>query len=166
MLAKLQFHAKKIPRDLIEQTRSHIEKNSMRKVEMLDAQLAELMEKLFYWTMAKRKDTFAEFKLRITPAIRREKGWQEIVVADAPKLVAAMRGLSEDLSQIDKYLDRLEAYIGGDAASLAVDLRAQSGRLLESASGVEQVLLRDDEANVRWLEVLACTPRPSTSHQF
>lgn len=152
-LAKLQFHSQKIPRDLIDQTRSHIEKNSMRKVEMLEVQLSELMERLFYWAMAKRKDNFAEFKLRITPAIRRERGWQEIVVTDAPKLIAAMRALSEDLSQVDKYLDRLEAHIGGEAASLAVDLRAQAGRLLETAAGVEQVLLKDDEINVRWLEV-------------
>jgi ATP-dependent DNA helicase DinG len=152
-LSKLQSHAKKIPRELIDQMRTHIEMSTEKKVELLEVQLSEMMERLFYWTSAHRKDSFAEFKLRITPAIRRERGWQEIVVTEAPKLIAAMRALSADLSQVDKHLDRLEEFIGAEAASLAVDLRAQSGRLVEAASGVEQVLLKDDEINVRWLEV-------------
>jgi ATP-dependent DNA helicase DinG len=151
-LAKLQTHAKKIPRELIDQMRAFIEKSLERKVGLVETQLGEIMERLFYWAMAHRKDDFAEFKLRLTPAIRRERGWQEIVTTDAPKLIAAMRALAEDLAQVDRLLDKLERYIGGEAASIAVDLRAQSGRLVEAAGEVEQVLLRDDEANVRWLE--------------
>jgi len=152
-VARLQNNAKKIPRELIDQMRTHIEKVLERKVETLDVQLSELMERLFYWAMAHRKDGFAEFKLRITPAIRRERGWQEIVVGEAPKLIAAMRALGQDLDRLDKMLDKLEQFIKGEAASLAVDLRAQSGRLAEAAGGVEQVLIKEDDTNIRWLEV-------------
>lgn len=152
-LMRLQKHAGKIPRDLIDQMRTHIELVAERKVELLEVQLSEIMERLFYWTIARRQDSFAEFRLRLTPAIRRDRGWQEIVTAEAPKLVAAMRALSEEVARLDKLLDQIENFIGSEAASAAVDLRAQAGRLLEAAAGVELVLIKDDEINVRWLEV-------------
>lgn len=155
-LARLQSNAKKIPRNLQNQMRTQIESSTQRKLELLEVQLSEIMERLFYWTMSHQQDNFAEFKLRLTPAIRNESSFQETVTTEVPKLVAAIRALSDELAGLDKYLDKLEEFIGGDAASLAIDLRAQAGRLLESAGGIEQVLLppaNDDQSQVRWLEV-------------
>lgn len=155
-LVRLQSKARKIPRRLLDGMRTHIESSVQRKLDLLEVQLSEMMERLFYWAMAHQQEKFSEFKLRLTLAVHREPGWQEIVAADAPKLVAAMRALSEELAQLDKYLDSLEEFIGGEAASLAVDLRAQAGRLQEAATSLQEVLMppaNDEESKVRWLEV-------------
>lgn len=157
-MAKIQKAAGKISRSLIDKFRQQIEMVCAPTVGHVEFRLQELMERLYEWAAAEGNrgsaaENFSEVKLRLTPAVVQDKAFQEIRERLTPILLKEMRECADQLNEVIKLCDLAEYQIGSEAASLAVDLNAQSNRLTEMAEKIETVLLDTDEKNIRWLEV-------------
>jgi len=158
-MAKIQGAAGRISRSLIDKFHQQIEMVCEPAVGHVEFRLKELMDQLFYWVSGKGNrggaangENVSEIKLRLTPAVVKDKMFQELATTLTPALLQEMRQCAEHIGEVIKLCDIAEYQIGGEAASLAVDLNAQANRLLEMASKVEAVLLNNDEKNIRWLE--------------
>ncbi|MDZ7289891.1 MAG: DEAD/DEAH box helicase [candidate division KSB1 bacterium] len=159
-MAKIQKSAGRLSRSLIDKFRQQIEMVCVPAVGDLESRLKDLMEQLFLWVVSRGNkggtatgENFSEIKLRLTPAVVKDKTYQGIATRLTPKLLQEMRGCAEQILEVVKLCDIAENFIGSEAASLAVDLMAQAGRLVEMATQVKSVLLNKDEENIRWLEV-------------
>jgi ATP-dependent DNA helicase DinG len=159
-MAKMQMAAHRISRSLIDKFRQQIETVCEPAIGHVEFRLQEMMDRLFYWAAARGNkasagsgENFSETKLRLTPQVVKDKTFQEIATRLAPVLLKEMRECAEQLYEILKLCDIAEYQLGSEAASLAVDVKAQADRLLEAANEIEKVLLDNDENNIRWLEV-------------
>ena len=159
-MAKMQKAAGKINRSLIDKFRQQIEMVCEPAIGHVEFRLKELMDQLFHWVAGKGNrgsaaggENFSEIKLRLTPAAVKDKMFQEIARQLAPFLLKEMRECADHLSEVLKLCDIAEYQMGSEAASLAVDIKAQADRLLDMAEKIEKVLLDNDEKNIRWLEV-------------
>lgn len=152
-MAKLQRRAGTVTRTLLDKFREQIDGICEPALVNFEHDLAELMERLFAWGASKRQNEYDEAKIRLTPALTRNKLWQEIITKHVSVFLKSLRDNVEALDKVVKLLETAEHYLGGEANSLAVDLNAQANRLLDMATQTEQVLLNDDENNIRWLEM-------------
>jgi ATP-dependent DNA helicase DinG len=156
-MAKMQMSANRISRSLIDKFREQIERVCEPAVDTVEYRLKELMDYLFLWVSNRgnksNSENFSEIKLRMTPQVVKEKTFQEIITKLAPVLLKEMRDCSEQLYEVLKLCDIAEYQLGSEAASLAVDIKAQADRLLEAAKEIDTILLNTDEKNIRWLEV-------------
>ncbi len=159
-MAKVQKAAGKISRSLIDKFRQQIEMVCEPSVGHVEFRLKELMDQLFFWVSGKGNKASAttseyspEIKLRLTSQVVKDKIFQEIATQLTPLLLKEMRECTEQLYEVLKLCDLAEYQLGSDAASLAVDIKAQADRLEDMAGKVESVLLDNDEKNIRWLEV-------------
>ncbi|MCI0692899.1 DEAD/DEAH box helicase family protein [candidate division KSB1 bacterium] len=156
-MAKMQMSAHHISRSLIDKFREQIERVCEPAVDHVDFRLKELMDYLFLWVSNRGNkssaENFSEVKLRLTPPVVKDKTYQEIITKLTPVLLKEMRDCAEQLYEVLKLCDIAEYQLGSEAASLAVDVKAQADRLLEAATEIEKILLDNDEKNIRWLEV-------------
>jgi ATP-dependent DNA helicase DinG len=156
-MAKMQMSANRISRSLIDKFREQIERVCEPAVDTVEYRLKELMDYLFLWVSNRgnksNSENFSEVKLRMTPQVVKEKTFQEIITNLTPVLLKEMRVCSEQLYEVLKLCDIAEYQLGSEAASLAVDIKAQADRLLEAAKEIDTILLNNDEKNIRWLEV-------------
>lgn len=159
-MAKMQMSAHRLSRSLIDKFRQQIELVCEPSVGHVEYRLKELMDYLFLWVSnrgnksgAAGSENFSEIKLRLTPQVVKDKTFQEIITKLAPVLLKEMRDCAEQLYEVLKLCDIAEYQLGSEAASLAVDVKAQADRLADAANEIEKVLFDNDENNIRWLEV-------------
>jgi len=159
-MAKMQKAAGKVSRSLLDKFRQQIEMVCEPAVGHVEFRLKDLMDQLFLWVSSKGNkpsstsgENFSEIKLRLTPAVVQDKSFQEITKRQTPVLLQEMRQCADQLGELLKLCDLAEYQIGSEAASIAVDIKAQAGRLLEMAKEIETVLLDHNENTIRWLEV-------------
>jgi len=159
-MAKMQMAAGKINRSLIDKFRQQIEAVCEPSVGQLEFRVKELMDQLYYWVSGKGNrggaaggENFSEIKLRLTPAVVKDKTFEELTTKLTPALLLEMRQCAEQITEVIKLCDLAEYQIGSEAASLAVDLNAQANRLAAMADEIQKVLIDKDEKNIRWLEV-------------
>jgi ATP-dependent DNA helicase DinG len=164
-MAKIQKSANRLSRSLIDKFRQQIDMVCVPSVGHVEFRLKELMDELFLFVAGRGKDGgsgsrtygsqeyFPEIKLRLTPAIVKDRAYQQIATGITPFLLKEMRECAEQIVEVIKLCDIAEHQIGSEAASLAVDLQAQANRLTDMAAKVENVLLHKDEDTIRWLEV-------------
>ncbi|MGH7455021.1 MAG: ATP-dependent DNA helicase, partial [bacterium] len=159
-MAKMQMSAHRLSRSLIDKFRQQIERVCEPAVGHVEFRLKELMDYLFLWVSnrgnksgAAGSENFSEIKLRLTPQVVKDKTFQEIITKLAPVLLKEMRECAEQLYEVLKLCDIAEYQLGSEAASLAVDIKAQADRLSARADEIEKVLLNNNENNIRWLEV-------------
>jgi len=159
-MAKMQKAAGRISRSLVDKFRQQIEMVCEPSVGHVEFRLQDLMDQLFLWVNGKGNRTssatgesFAEIKLRLTPAVVKDKIFQEIITRQTPVLLQEMRQCSAQLDEVIKLCGIAEYQLGSEAASLAVDIQAQANRLTAMATQIEKVLIEHDEKNIRWLEV-------------
>ncbi|MDZ7344640.1 MAG: DEAD/DEAH box helicase, partial [candidate division KSB1 bacterium] len=164
-MAKIQQSANRLSRSLIDKFRQQIDLVCVPSLGQVEARLKELMDELFFFVASRGKNggtwnradgaaaSFSEIKLRLTPAITKEKAYQEIVARTTPSLLKDMRDCAEQIVEVVRLCSVAEYQLGSEAASLAVDLLAQANRLLEMATKVERVLLNKEEEKICWIEV-------------
>lgn len=154
-MAKIQKQSGRLTRSLLEKFRAQIDGMCEPLLQNLELSLDNVMERLFAWGMSKRKEEFGESKIRLTPVLRNDKYFQEILAGPVPTFLNNLRECTENLGKLNGLFDTAEEYIGDEAVSLAVDIMAQANRLAESANKFEQILLGDEVNLVRWLELKA-----------
>ena len=158
-MAKMQKAAGRLSRSLIDKFRQQIEMVCEPAVGQLEHRVKDLMDQLFHWAAGKGNrsaaggENFSETKLRLTPAVVKDKAFADLTGKLAPVLLQEMRQCAEQIGAVIKLCDIAEYQIGSEAASLAVDLNAQANRLTAMADEIQKVLLDHDENNIRWLEV-------------
>lgn len=152
-MARMQKQGARLSQSMMEKLRQQIEGVCQPLLQSLERSLANVMERLFMWGMARRREEFGETKIRLTPVLRRDKFFREILANQAPVFLNTLRECTEALGKLNALFDAAEQYVGSEAASLAVDIMAQGGRLAKLASEFEQVLLGEEEEIVRWLEL-------------
>ncbi len=152
-LAKMQKQSGRLTHSLLEKFLQQVEGVCEPLLLNLEQALNNVMERLYTWGKSKCKEDFGETKIRLTPVLRKEKFFQEILSNQAPIFLNTLRECAEALGKLNGLFDTAEQYIGNEAASLAVDVMAQTNRLAVLADEFEQVLLGDDENIVRWLEL-------------
>lgn len=154
-MVKMQKHAGRLTRSLLEKFREQAEGLCAPLVQNLELSLGNVMERLFAWGISRRQAEFSEAKIRLTPALCQDRNFQEILSQHVPSFLNTLRECTEALAKLNSLFDTAEHYIGSEAASLALDLMAQANRLSALATEFEQVLLSNDENLVRWLELKA-----------
>ncbi|MCG3153695.1 MAG: putative ATP-dependent helicase DinG [bacterium] len=154
-LSKLQKRAGIVTRSLLERFREQIELVCAPALENLEHQLGALMQRLFAWGAGRRQNEYDEVKIRLTPAVARDRQFHEIARHQVPLFLKDLRDCVEAVTKVVKLCDLAENYLGSEAVSMAVDIQAQAQRLEEMAQQIEQVLLSNDESLIRWLEMKA-----------
>lgn len=152
-LGKLQKESHKLTDALFKKFYERIEGLCWPSLQNVEYHLRELMERLFVWGAKQRKDEYAEIKLRLKPSVTREAFFQDILQKQAKPFLNALQACAEELAKLNPLFDSAENMIGEEAASLAIDINAQTNRLLEMRDKLEQVLFKNDEKTVRWLEL-------------
>ena len=151
LAGRVRANARLIPRQVLEDLTSLVEKQAVEEVEKCRVLLAELMDRIYFWTAARQANPREEIKLRLTPELNRDPHWQDIV-KDAPKLGNQVKNLLNSVEGITRQLAKIATSFEKEARSLSVDLNAQAGRLMESVGQVERILLTPSRDHVRWIE--------------
>ncbi len=149
---KVRKYSGKIYRVLLDDFIKNLHNQAVPQVEKCRVLLDEVLDPLFHWILNREKSNYDEIKLRLTDAVISQPDWQERI-REVPRLVKSMTRLSEHLLALVKLLGQMRGAFEKEADSLAVDIRAQSERLLASAMGLQKVLLETDRETIRWLEV-------------
>ncbi len=152
-LGKLQKESHKLTDALFKKFYERIEGLCAPSMQNVEHHLRETMERLFVWGAKQRKDEYAEIKLRLKPSVTRDSFFQDILQKQAKPFLNALQSCTEELTKLNPLFDNAEHFIGEEAASLAVDINAQTNRLLEMGEKFKQVLFSNDEHTVRWLEL-------------
>ena len=152
-MSKLQKQMHKITDSLFEKFRDRIEDLCETSVQNVEYHLGETMERLFVWGAKQRKDEYAEIKIRLKPSVTRDSFFQDILQKQAKPFLNALQSCTDELAKLNQLFDNVEHFIGDEAASLAVDINAQTNRLIEMGEKFKQVLFNNDENIVRWLEL-------------
>jgi ATP-dependent DNA helicase DinG len=130
-----------------------IQEHAIPGTERLLPRLAELMEEIYYLILRDRQSDFGEIKQRLTAKFTQTDEWQNSVLPKAQKFVQQARKFAAQVSRSLEDIEKIKYKLGPKVISLTIDLQAQCDRLAAAANTIEQVLLVDDEHNVRWLEV-------------
>jgi len=151
LAARLRANARLIPRQVLEDLAPLVENKAVEEVIKCRVLLAELMDRIYFWTTAQQPNPRQEIKLRLTEQLNRDPHWQDIV-KDAPRLGDQVKNLLNSVEAINRQLAKISTSFEKEARSLSVDLKAQAGRLAESVAQVERILLRPVQNHVRWIE--------------
>jgi ATP-dependent DNA helicase DinG len=152
-LSKLEKQSHKLSNELLLKFHQHIEGLCEPSVQNVEYHLSQVMERLFVWGAKQRKTEFAETKIRLKPAVTRDPFFQDILQKQAKPFLNALQSCTEELVKLNALFDNAEHFIGDEAVSLAVDINAQTNRLMEMGEKFKQVLFNNDEKFVRWLEL-------------
>ena len=152
-LSKLEKHAHKLSNELMLKFQQRLAGLCEPSVQNVEYHLTQVMERLFAWGKQDRKQEFAEIKIRFKPAVMHDSFLQDILQKQAKPFLNALQSCTDELAKLNQLFDNAEHYIGDEAVSLAVDINAQTNRLLEMGEKFKQVLFNDDESLVRWLEL-------------
>ncbi len=152
---KLTKLARRLPHEDLIALQGIIQEDGIAGVEKLSFVLSETMEKLFEHVRHLRAEEsrFGELKLRLTAEVTARPEWQNQILPAVKNLVLAMRRFTARLNRLLAGLEKFQSRLDQSAASLVIDLRARLDRLDLAATNIEQVLLVDEPAHVRWLEV-------------
>ncbi|MFQ5639618.1 MAG: helicase C-terminal domain-containing protein [bacterium] len=146
----LQKHSRGFQTELVGDALFFAQNDGKVGIEKLKMELTATMERLFFTLQEQNK--YGEAKLRLTSDVRRSPYWQDI--PDRVKhLIQTLRKVTSELNKFIRTVDKIQGQFRGKTASLTIDLRAQSDRLDAAAKTIEHVLLDDDDANIRWVEV-------------
>lgn len=115
------------------------------------AYLTEIMERIYNLVVNRQQGNY-ELKLRLTESILKEPSWQNLL-QQVPMLIKALRDSATACDKIIRSLTRVDTSFEREAASLAVDIKAQAERLINHANEISFVLMQQDDANIRWVEV-------------
>ncbi|NUO83804.1 DEAD/DEAH box helicase, partial [candidate division KSB1 bacterium] len=152
-MSKLQKQVHRITDSLFNKFRDRIEGLCEPSVQNVEYHLSAVMERLFAWGAKQRKVEYAETKIRLKPEVTRDSFFHDILQKQAKPFLNALQSCTEELAKLNQLFDNVEHFIGDEAVSLAVDLNAQTNRLLEMGEKFKQVLFNNDERLVRWLEL-------------
>jgi len=152
---KLENVARRMPHEDFLKVQEGLQESGISEVEKLKISLAATMDKIFETVVGADSNNakFSEKKLRLTPFIVDQPQWQEDVVLLAQSLVKEIHRFAARLNELMRKLEAIQMKIGLSALSLTIDLQAQLDRLDSAANDIEHILLEQDEAHVRWVEV-------------
>ncbi len=152
-MSKLQKQSHRLSNELLLKFQQRLEGLCEPSVQNVEYHLAQVMERLFVWGKQSRKDEFVEIKIRLTPSVMRDSFLQDILQKQAKPFLNALQSCTDELAKLNQLFDNAEHFIGDEAVSLAVDINAQTNRLMEMGEKFKQVLFGSDEKLVRWLEL-------------
>lgn len=152
---KLMKVARRIPHEDFLKIQEGLQEAGVTEVEKLKVSLAAAMDKIFEIVAGSDSQNakFSEKKLRLTPFIVEQTEWQENVIELAQSLVKEIHRFTARLNELLRKLEAIRMKIGLSTLSLTIDLQAQLDRLDLAANDIEHILLEQDEAHVRWVEV-------------
>jgi ATP-dependent DNA helicase DinG len=150
---KLMKFAGGLPHEKFLASQQFIQEEAIRGVDSLNFLLVESFEQIYFLLLRQSESEFGEVKQRLTATFAAHPNWQNEVLMRVKKLVLEMRKFT---GRMDKFLQEVENFrhkLGPNVISLTVDLQAQCDRLDAAASTIEKILLIEDDADIRWIEV-------------
>ncbi|MCG0237847.1 MAG: DNA polymerase III subunit epsilon [Firmicutes bacterium] len=132
--------------DLLEQV-TDLVRGARERVTELMAALAALTAE-----MGEGGDGEGGHTLRITAPVRQSLAWEAVEVA-RQNATGALRRLAEALALLGQALEELDEPRPGDLESTLLELAREAGWIYQAAQDIDEVLLGEDEAYVRWVEV-------------
>ena len=118
-------------------------------VQFSDEVMTTISELLFEYNSEDQYET----RLRINTNIRQQSSWKAMIIPQIKNFIQLLNRFCSDLSLV---LDRIEfANIKLEKAILytIVDIHTQRNRIKAIMDVIEQIILKDDQKNVRWIEV-------------
>ncbi len=151
--SKLTKYAGGMPNEKFLNAQKFIQEEAIPGIEKLIPLLVELMEEIYHLLLRDRESDYGEIKQRLTAKFTQNADWQNSVLPKAKNFVQQARKYAARASNFLEDIEKIKSKLGPQVVSLTIDLQAQCDRLAAAANTIEQVLLVDDDQNVRWLEV-------------
>jgi ATP-dependent DNA helicase DinG len=114
-----------------------------------DEVMATLAE--FVWDYDKNGQN--EAKVRINSNIRKTNNWQAHIVPQFKNFIQLLNRFCSDLSLVLDKVEFANIKLEKEILYTLVDLNTQRNRIKGIIDVIEQIVLKDDQKNVRWIEV-------------
>ena len=155
LTGKLLKGAQPMPHEDFLDVQGGLQELGITEVERLRISLTVTMDKIFATVAGAdyQNTTFTEKKLRLTPSIIEQREWQENVVPLGQALIRGIHKFTAQLTELLRKLEAIRVKIWFSPLPMAIDLQAQLDRLDLAANDIQHILLEQDEAHVRWVEI-------------
>ena len=94
-----------------------------------------------------------EVALRINTKIRKDPSWEQVILPQIKNFIQLLNRLFGGLSAIIDKLETVNIKLKKEILYTSVDLHTQRVRIKALVDVIEQIVLKDDKENVRWIEV-------------
>ena len=132
----------KITNEFIPQCESAIELNN----DLMD-EISELVSSL-------ENNYTREIKIRINSQLRSYPAWNSMLIPQIKNLIQLLNRLISGLNSVLNKLEDLNLKLSKDIFSIKVDIDTQRRRINGIVDTITEIMLKDDNENVRWIEVL------------
>ena len=147
---RMRLNSSKIHRDLCAILELQIE-DAYGKIEDARYQLESAMSGLFAWIVSRESASQRESKIRLTDEVLSASDWKS-AVNPMPEALKKLHDVVTEVDKIVRTLSKITTSFEKEAASISVDLKAQSARLATSAKEISAVLFTTDDVNINWIE--------------
>ena len=94
-----------------------------------------------------------EARVRIHATIRKLPAWNETIIPQVKNFLQLLQRFCSDLASVVDKVENANIKLGNDLLYTIVDLHTQGRRIRATMDVIEQIILKDDPENVRWIEV-------------
>lgn len=113
----------------------------------------EVMLTLAEFVLANDKNWQNEAKLRINTTVRKSNSWQSAIVPQFKNFIQLLNRFCSDLYLVLDKIEFANIKLEKELLYTLVDLQTQHNRIKGVIEVIEQIILKDDQKNVRWIEV-------------
>lgn len=99
------------------------------------------------------KNAQSEVKVRINANLRKSKTWQSHIVPQIKNFIDLLNSFCSELSSVLDKVEFANIKFEKDLLYTVVDLNTQRNRIKGVIDVIEAIILKDDQKNVRWIEV-------------
>lgn len=139
----------------LEDLKTAIDRIEMELIPRCDSILQfndDVMTTLAQFVQEYDKNWQSEAKLRINSNIRKEAFWQSHLVPQFKNFIQLLNRFCSDLSAIIEKVESANIKLEKELLTTLVDLQVQHNRIKGVVDVISQIILKDDEKNVRWIE--------------
>lgn len=140
----------------LEEFKTAIDRIEMELIPRCDVILQfndEVMTTLGQFVLEYDKNAQNEAKVRINSNVRKRNIWQADIIPQFKNFIQLLHRFCSDLTSVIDKIEFANVKLEKQMLYTLVDLQTQGNRIKGVIEVIEQTILKDDQKNVRWIEV-------------